>query len=146
MKLQDLKPAKGAIKARKRVGRGSGSGHGGTSCRGNKGQKARSGGSIRGGFEGGQTPLHRILPKRGFTNIFKKDYAIVNISDLNRFEKNAVVDADTLVAIGILKKVGDGVKLLANGKLNHALTVKVCKYSNAAAEKVKSAGGTIQGA
>jgi large subunit ribosomal protein L15 len=144
MKLQDLRPNKGAVKNKKRVGRGSASGHGGTSCRGHKGQKSRSGGSIRPGFEGGQMPLQRRLPKRGFTNIFKKQYAVINLSDLAVFEKDSVIDAEALKAAGVIKKVGDGVKLLANGELKHPLTITVKKYSKSAAEKVKAAGGTIQ--
>jgi large subunit ribosomal protein L15 len=143
MKLQDLQPAKGAVTKRKRVGRGSGSGHGGTSCKGHKGQKSRSGGSIRPGFEGGQMPLQRRLPKRGFTNIFKKKYAVINLSDLDKFEKDDVVDAASLMQKGVIKKVGDGVKLLANGELKHPLTIKVKKYSSTAAKKVEASGGKI---
>ncbi len=144
MKLCELQPAKGAIKKRKRVGRGNASGHGGTSCRGHKGQKSRSGGSIRGGFEGGQMPLQRRVPKRGFTNIFKKVYSVINLSDLAKFEEGSVVDSESLIKAGIIKKVNDGVKLLANGELKHPLTIKVKKISKAATEKVKAAGGTLQ--
>ncbi len=144
MRLSELKPAKGAIKSRKRVARGDGSGHGKTACRGHKGQKSRSGGGIRPGFEGGQMPLHRRLPKRGFTNIFKKKYAVINLCDLAKFEKDAVVDAVALIEAGIIKKVDDGVKLLSNGELKHSLTIKVKKISKTAAEKVAAAGGTIQ--
>ena len=144
MKLSDLQPNEGSVKSKKRVGRGSASGHGGTSCRGHKGQKSRSGGNVKAGFEGGQMPLQRRLPKRGFTNIFKKEYAIINVVDLNRFEKDAIVDEASLKTIGLVNKVVDGIKLLANGELNHPVTVKVDKYSKAAAEKVKAAGGTIQ--
>jgi len=144
MKLSDLQPKKGSVKNRKRVGRGSASGHGGTCCRGHKGQKSRSGGNIPTGFEGGQMPLQRRLPKRGFTNIFKKEYALINIADLNRFEKDEVVNVETLKQKGLVNKVGDGVKLLGNGEIKYALTIQVQKYSKTAAEKVKAAGGTIQ--
>lgn len=144
MRLDELQPKKGSVKNRKRIGRGSASGSGGTAGRGHKGQKSRSGGNIPGGFEGGQMPLQRRLPKRGFTNIFKKHYALVKVSDLNKFEKDAMIDAAALKAKGIINKIGAGVKLLANGELNHAVTIKVDKYSKAAADKVKAAGGTIQ--
>lgn len=144
MDLNDLKPNKGAVRKRKRVARGSGSGHGKTACRGHKGQKSRSGGSIKGGFEGGQMPLQRRLPKRGFKNIFKKVYSVVNLSDLDRFEKDAVIDSAALIKAGIIKKVNDGVKLLGNGELKHPLTIKVDKLSKKAEQKIKDAGGTIQ--
>jgi large subunit ribosomal protein L15 len=144
MKLSDLQPNKGAVRKKKRVGRGSGSGHGKTACRGHKGQKSRSGGNIRGGFEGGQMPLQRRIPKRGFKNIFKKVYSVINLSDLDKFEKDAVVDAASLIKAGIIKKVNYGIKLLGNGELKHPLTIKVDKYSKTAAQKIKDAGGTIQ--
>lgn len=144
MKLSDLQPAKGATKSRKRVGRGTGSGHGKTSGKGHKGQKARSGGKVRGGFEGGQMPLQRRLPKVGFTNIFKKVYAIVNVSDLERFDSGAVVDAASLKQVGLIKNVTDIVKLLGNGEINRPLTINVKKYSKTAAKKVEAAGGKIQ--
>jgi large subunit ribosomal protein L15 len=144
MKLHDLSPAKGSRKKRKRVGRGPGSGHGQTSCRGNKGQKARSGGGPARGFEGGQMPLQRRLPKRGFTNPFRKEYNILNVEDLNRFASNAEVDFLALKEKGLIRKKKDGVKLLANGQMNHPLVIKVQKASKAAREKVEAAGGRIE--
>lgn len=144
MDLSNLSPPKGAVKNRKRVGRGPGSGHGKTSCRGHKGQKARSGGSIRPGFEGGQMPLHRRLPKRGFTNIFKKQYALIQVRDLMTFEKGSVIDAGALLESGIVTKLLDGVKLLGNGDIDRPLTVKVHKCSRAAQAKIIAAGGTVE--
>jgi large subunit ribosomal protein L15 len=145
LKLHELKPAEGSTKSRKRVGRGNGSGLGNTAGRGNKGQKARSGGGVRPGFEGGQMPMARRLPKRGFTNIFAKEYNVVNLSDLEeRFESGAEVTLETLVESGLVKKVLDGVKVLGDGDLTKALTVKVNKVSKTAAEKIAAAGGKVE--
>lgn len=144
MKLSDLRPAKGARSAKKRVGRGQGSGLGQTSGRGHKGLRARSGGGTPPGYEGGQMPLQRRLPKRGFTNIFRKEYAIVHVKDLNRFEAGSVVDLASLRSAGLVKKVMDGVKLLADGEIDRPLTVKVDRASRAALEKVTAAGGTLE--
>ncbi|MBE0068841.1 MAG: large subunit ribosomal protein [Thermoanaerobacterium sp.] len=144
MRLHDLKPAEGARKERKRVGRGIGSGLGKTSGRGHKGQKARSGGNIRPGFEGGQMPLTRRLPKRGFTNIFKKEYAIVNLSLLDNFEDGTVVTPELLIEKGIIKKIKDGVKILGSGELNKKLTVKAHKFSKSAVDKIESVGGKAE--
>jgi large subunit ribosomal protein L15 len=144
MKIHELSPADGSRKTRKRVGRGPGSGHGKTSCRGHKGQKARSGGGSRPGFEGGQMPLQRRLPKRGFTNIFKKRYNIINIKDLNRFEPNANLDAEALKKAGLVKKLGDGIKLLGNGEITFPVFMKVNKVSNSAKEKIEALGGTVE--
>ena len=144
MDLSNLSPPKGSVKNRKRVGRGPGSGHGKTSCRGHKGQKARSGGKVRPGFEGGQMPLSRRLPKRGFTNIFKKQYALVQVRDLMSFEKGSVIDPAVLVENGLVAKLLDGVKLLGNGDIDIPLTVKVHKCSQAAQAKIIAAGGTVE--
>ena len=143
LKLNNLSPAPGARKQRKRVGRGHGSGHGKTSGRGHKGARSRSGYSLSGGFEGGQMPLHRRLPKRGFTNTFKTVFDIVTLSQLDEFEAGAVIDGDALVNAGII----DGtkpVKILANGQLTKAVTVDVEKVSKGAAEKITEAGGTVK--
>ena len=144
MELNNLKPKKGARHAKKRVGRGPGSGHGKTSSRGEKGQKSRSGFSRKLGFEGGQMPLHRRLPKRGFTNIFKKDYAVVNVSDLERFDNGATVDEAALRAAGLVKGQHDGVKVLGDGELSKKLTVTATKFSKSAKEIIEKAGGTCQ--
>jgi large subunit ribosomal protein L15 len=144
MNLSNLKPAKGSQKARKRVGRGPGSGHGKTSCRGHKGQNSRSGGGAPLGFEGGQMPLIRRLPKRGFTNIFKKRYALINITDLAIFDKDSIVDEVALVEKGLVGKVYDGIKLLGNGEIDKPVTLKVHKWSKAAMDKVVAAGGKIE--
>lgn len=146
MNIQSLKPAENSRFTQKRLGRGIGSGLGKTSGKGHKGQNARSGGGVRVGFEGGQMPLVRKLPRRGFNNAnFKKQYSIVNISDLNKFDENAVVDCNTLIEKGILSKVEEyGVKILGNGKLEKALTVKANKFSESALKKIKKAGGTIE--
>lgn len=144
MKIHELSPADGSRKTRKRVGRGPGSGHGKTSCRGHKGQKSRSGGGPRPGFEGGQMPLQRRLPKRGFTNIFKKRYNIINIKDLNRFEPNASLDAEALKEAGLVKKMGDGIKLLGNGEITFPVFMKVHKVSDSAKEKIEALGGTVE--
>ena len=144
MELSNLKPKKGARHAKKRVGRGPGSGHGKTASRGEKGQKSRSGYSGKRGFEGGQMPLHRRLPKRGFTNIFKKDYAVVNVSDLERFDSGATVDESTLRQAGLVKGQHDGVKVLGDGELSKKLTVSATKFSKSAREIIENAGGTCQ--
>jgi len=144
MKVHDLSPMEGARKKGKRVGRGPGSGHGKTSCRGHKGQKSRSGGSIPPGFEGGQMPLQRRLPKRGFTNIFKKHYTLINVRDLERFAPNADLDTEALRNVGLVKKVKDKVKLLGDGEISHPVTVKVHKVSKKAKEKIEAAGGKVE--
>jgi len=143
MKIHELSPAEGARQRKKRVGRGPGSGHGKTCCRGHKGQKARSGGGPAPGFEGGQMPLHRRLPKRGFTNIFRAEYATVNVRDLECFEANAVIDVDALRQAGLIKRLKDGVKLLGSGEIDKPLTVKVHKASISARHKIESAGGKV---
>jgi large subunit ribosomal protein L15 len=144
MELSNLKPKKGARHAKKRVGRGPGSGHGKTSSRGEKGQKSRSGYSGKRGFEGGQMPLHRRLPKRGFTNIFKKEYAVVNLADLERFDNGATVDEAALRQAGLVKGQNDGVKVLGNGKLSKKLTVSATKFSATAKSAIEAAGGSVQ--
>lgn len=144
MKLNELKAAEGLRRARKRVGRGTSSGFGKTSGRGQKGQLARQGGKTRLGFEGGQMPLFRRMPKRGFKNINRKEYAIVNLSDLNKFEAGSEVDLNSLQEAGLVKKQLDGVKLLAKGELNVKLTVKVNKVSAAAKKAVEAAGGSVE--
>ena len=144
MKLHELVAVEGARHSRKRVGRGTGSGHGKTSCRGHKGQNSRSGGGVRPGFEGGQTPLFKRLPKRGFTNVNHKEYAVVNVEDLNVFENETVVTIESLQEKGLVKKVYDGVKVLGNGKLEKNLTVKANKFSKTAEAAITSAGGIIE--
>lgn len=147
MKLHDLRPAEGGgSKPKKRVGRGIGSGHGKTSGRGHKGQNSRSGGGVRPGFEGGQMPLFRRLPKRGFTNIHKKEYAEINVENLNRFTKGQVVDFDALVEAGLVKKskAKDGVRILGNGEINFPLTVKAQHFTKSAKEKIENAGGKAE--
>jgi large subunit ribosomal protein L15 len=144
MKLHELKPAEGASKNRKRIGRGVGSGWGKTAGRGNKGHNARSGGGVRPGFEGGQMPLHRRLPKRGFTNVFKKITAVVNVRDLARFEAGAVVDQAALVRTGLVKGRMDGIKLLGQGDIDIALTVQINAISRSAKAKIEAAGGTVE--
>ncbi len=145
MKLYELQPAAGSVKDVKRIGRGHGSGTGKTAGKGHKGQKARSGGSIRPGFEGGQMPLQRRMPKRGFNNIFATVYATVNVSALEeRFEAGAVVDADALKACGLIKDAKDGIKVLGNGELTKSLTVKAAKFTAAAQEKIEKAGGKAE--
>ncbi|RPI75003.1 MAG: 50S ribosomal protein L15 [Desulfobacteraceae bacterium] len=143
MKIQDLSPADGSIKKRKRVGRGPGSGHGKTACRGHKGQKARSGGSVPPGFEGGQMPIQRRLPKRGFTNPFKKQYELVHLEDLNVFEPHTKIDEEFLTRHGLIKNVRDGIKLLGQGEISKPLVLKVNKASKSAILKIEAAGGTI---
>lgn len=147
MKLNDLRPnAGGGTKAKKRLGRGIGSGLGKTSGKGHKGQNSRSGGGVRPGFEGGQMPLFRRIPKRGFTNIFAKEYAAVNIEELNRFPENTVVTPELLFSEGIVKKgkAKDGVKILGDGELSIKLTVQAQKFSKTAAEKIEAAGGKVE--
>ncbi|MDR2862070.1 MAG: 50S ribosomal protein L15 [Syntrophobacterales bacterium] len=143
MDLSTLKAPDGSRKKRKRVGRGNGSGHGGTACKGAKGQKARSGGKVRRGFEGGQMPLARRLPKRGFRNIFRQEVAEVSIESLNRFDENTVVDAEKLCNAGLIKHFDDIVKVLANGDINVPLTIKVNKISKGARAKIEAAGGSF---
>ena len=145
MKLTDLRPAKGAKSARKRIGRGEGSGLGKTSGKGNKGLKARSGGGTKPGYEGGQMPLQRRLPKRGFVNIFREETAVVNVKDLNRFEAGFVVDAEALRGEGLVKGAcPGGIKLLGDGEVTRKLTVKVDRASKTAVAKVEAAGGTVE--
>lgn len=144
MELNNIKPAVGASKDRKRIGRGTGSGHGKTATKGHKGQKARSGGSVKPGFEGGQMPMQRRLPKRGFNPLTRKVYALVNIGQLDIFEAGSTVDANALIEAGLIKKVCDGVKVLATGDLTKSITVKAHKYSTAAKEKITAAGGTAE--
>lgn len=144
MKIHELTPALDSNKESKRIGRGHGSGNGKTAGKGHKGQNARSGGGVRIGFEGGQMPLARRIPKRGFNNIFATKYATVNVSDLNRFKDGTVVDTELLVASGLVKKVNDGVKILGNGELTANLTVKAAKFSQSAVEKIEKAGGKAE--
>jgi large subunit ribosomal protein L15 len=144
MKLHELSPAPGSVKEVKRIGRGHGSGQGKTAGKGHKGQNARSGGGVRPGFEGGQTTLARRIPKRGFNNIFRTQYATVNVSDLEKFVDGTVVDADLLKASGLIKKELDGVKILGNGELTKNLTVKAAKFTAAAKEKIEKAGGKVE--
>lgn len=144
MKLHELQYEEGARKAKKRVGRGPASGTGKTSGRGHKGQNSRSGGGVRPGFEGGQTPLFRRIPKRGFTNIFRKEFAIVNIDALNVFEDGTTVTPELLIEKRIVRKIQDGVKVLGNGELTKKLTVKANKFSKSAEETIVSAGGSIE--
>ncbi|MGD9210461.1 MAG: 50S ribosomal protein L15 [Desulfobacteraceae bacterium] len=144
MKLNELSPAQGAKKMRKRVGRGVASGSGKTAGRGNKGHNQRSGGGVRPGYEGGQMPIHRRLPKRGFTNIFRKKICIINLTDLGQFESGSVVDESALVAKGMIKGRRDGIKLLGNGDIGHPLTVKIQYVSKSARQKIETAGGTVE--
>ena len=144
MRIHDLAPVKGSKSKTKRVGRGLGSGHGRTSCRGHKGQKARSGGSVPPGFEGGQMPIQRRLPKRGFTNIFKKSIAVVNVKDLVTFEPNSTLDIERLRSAGLVRKTEGAVKVLGKGDIAHPITLKVNKVSRTARDKIEAAGGTIE--
>ncbi|MDO5144392.1 MAG: 50S ribosomal protein L15 [bacterium] len=144
MKLHELHPAEGSTTAAKRLGRGVGSGLGKTSGKGHKGAKARSGGGKRPGFEGGQMPLYRRVPKKGFTNIFGTDYAAVNVERLEVFENGAVVDVDALKAAGIIKKELGGVKIMGNGELTKKLTVKAAKFTASAKEKIEALGGKAE--
>jgi len=143
MKLNEVRQSKGARKKSRRRGRGEGSGRGGTAGRGTKGQNARSGGGVHLGFEGGQMPLHRRVPKRGFTNIFKKHYEILNIKDLSTFKSGETVDRDALLKAGLITKKRP-VKLLGVGELSHSLTIRLAKVSQGARDKVKSVGGTVE--
>jgi large subunit ribosomal protein L15 len=144
MKLNELSPPKGARKNRKRLGRGVGSGSGKTAGKGSKGQNARAGGGVRPGFEGGQMPLQRRLPKRGFTNIFKKKFAEINIRDLRRFESGSLVDESALVRSGLVSGKRDGIKLLGKGEITHPLSIKVDGVSKNARAKIEAAGGNIE--
>ena len=144
MNLNTIKPALGASRNKKRIGRGPGSGHGKTATKGHKGQKARSGGSVKPGFEGGQMPMQRRLPKRGFRPLAKKEYAIVNVSQLNVFADGVQVDANALIEKGIISSPCDGIKVLATGKLSRKLVVRAHKFSDAAKEKVQAAGGSVE--
>jgi large subunit ribosomal protein L15 len=144
MELNSIRPALGATKNRKRIGRGTGSGHGKTATKGHKGQKARSGGSIKAGFEGGQMPLQRRLPKRGFLPPTRKEYAIVNLDQLNVFENGTRVDIELLLSSGVVSRLMDGVKVLADGELTRSLTVSAHKFSASAKEKIAAAGGSVE--
>lgn len=144
MKLHELSPAPGSNKDGYRKGRGAGSGNGKTAGRGHKGQNARSGGGVRPGFEGGQMPLQRRIPKRGFVNIFATHYSTINVSDLERFEDGAVVDSAALLASGVVRKLRDGVKVLGNGELTRKLTVNCAAFSASAKEKIEKAGGKAE--
>ena len=144
MRIHELHKPEGSTKAPKRVGRGQGTGQGTTAGRGMNGQNSRSGGGVRLGFEGGQMPLYRRLPKRGFTNHWAKEYAEINVKDLNRFENDTVVDFELLLQSGLVKQVKDGVKVLGNGELEKKLTVKAEKFSKSAAEKIEKAGGKVE--
>lgn len=144
MKLHELRPAAGSTKAPKRLGRGTGSGTGRNAGKGEKGQNSRSGGGVRPGFEGGQMPLYRRLPKRGFTNPFTKHFVAINVDRLNIFEDGTEVTPELLLAHGVISKVKDGVKLLGNGTIERKLTVKGCKFSKQAADKIVAAGGKVE--
>jgi large subunit ribosomal protein L15 len=144
MKLHELSPAEGSVKANFRKGRGAGSGNGKTAGKGHKGQNARSGGGVRPGFEGGQLPLYRKLPKRGFTNHFAKEYAIINVSDLNKFEDGATVNLETLMNAGIIRKPLCGLKVLGNGEITKKVTVEAAIFSASAKEKIEAAGGKTE--
>ena len=144
MKLHELSPASGSVRDVKRIGRGHGSGQGKTAGKGHKGQKARAGRGFRPGFEGGQMPLQRRIPKRGFNNIFAAPYTAINVAALNKFEDGAVVDAQALLDAGIVSKADNGVKILGNGKLEKKLTVKVAAYSESAKAKIEAAGGQAE--
>lgn len=144
MELNELRPAIGAVKNRKRIGRGPGSGHGKTATKGHKGQKARSGGSVKPGFEGGQMPLQRRLPKRGFTPLAKQVFAIVNLGQLEVFESGSSVDIDSMLSAGLISGIKDGVKVLADGDVTKPLTVKAHKFSAKAKERIEAAGGTVE--
>jgi large subunit ribosomal protein L15 len=143
MNLSSLKPPEGSRKKRKRVGRGDGSGHGGTSCKGHKGQNARSGGGVRPGFEGGQMPLSRRLPKRGFRNPFRKKIITVNLEQLKNFPQGSVIDKDVLVGAGLVKRKGDSIKILGKGNIEYPVSLKVDMISQGAREKIEAAGGSI---
>lgn len=144
MKLHELRPAEGTTKTKKRLGRGTASGQGKSAGKGQKGQKSRSGGGVRLGFEGGQMPLYRRVPKVGFTNIFRKEYAVVNISDLDVFEDGAVVNPQALKEAGLVKAMMSGVKILGNGEITKKLTVQAHKFSQSAVDKIAAAGGKAE--
>ncbi len=144
MRLNELSPANGSRMHRKRLGRGAGSGTGKTSGRGTKGHNSRSGGGVRPGFEGGQMPIHRRLPKRGFTNIFKKNIRIVNVRDLSKFESGDIVDEVALIHIGLIKQGSDAIKLLGHGEIKYPLTIRLNMVSKGAREKIVAAGGTVE--
>lgn len=144
MRLEELKPARGAKKKAKRIGRGPGSGHGKTATKGHKGQKSRSGGVKGPGFEGGQMPLQRRLPKRGFTNIFRKEYAVVNIGDLERIGGSDAITPEVLIAKGIVKDMKSGIKVLGMGELKAGVTVRAHKFSKSAIDKIQAAGGKAE--
>ncbi|MBP8718273.1 MAG: 50S ribosomal protein L15 [Candidatus Atribacteria bacterium] len=144
MKLNELKPNTGSIKTKKRVGRGNASGHGTTAGRGTKGQKSRSGSSIRPYFEGGQMPLSRRVPKRGFKNIFSKKYAIINVGELNRFNEDEIITPERLLQEGMVKKIRNGIKILGKGEINKKLTIRAHKISKGAISKIESAGGKVE--
>lgn len=144
LELHDLKPAKGANRRRRRVGRGPGSGRGKTAGKGHKGQKSRSGYTRRAGFEGGQMPLYRRLPKRGFRNIFAKRWVVLNVRDLNRFESGATVSPELLLETGYVKDLGDGVRILGQGEVEKKLTVRAHHFSQSARRKIEAAGGTAE--
>jgi large subunit ribosomal protein L15 len=144
MKLNELSPPKGSRKSRKRLGRGVGSGTGKTAGRGTKGHNSRSGGGVRPGFEGGQMPIHRRLPKTGFTNIFKKNIATVNIRDLSEFETGSIIDSAMLIRRGLIKGRNDGIKLLGNGDIKYPLTIRLDYMSKGAREKIEAVGGKVE--
>jgi len=144
MRLEELRPAKGATKKTKRVGRGPGSGSGKTASKGHKGQKARSGGVKGAGFEGGQMPLQRRIPKRGFTNIFRKEYSVVNVTDLDKIAGSDPVTPETLMQNGLIKDLKSGVKILGMGELKTKMTVRAHKFSKSAVEKIQAAGGKAE--
>lgn len=144
MKLHELRAVPGATKAPKRKGRGTATGQGKTAGRGMNGQKSRSGGGVRLGFEGGQMPLYRRIPKRGFTNLFGTEYTVLNVADLNRFEAGTVVTPEVLIEAGMAKQVKDGIKILGNGNIDKALTVQAQKFSKTAIEKIEAAGGKAE--
>ena len=144
MQLNTLKPAVGATRDRKRIGRGPGSGHGKTATKGHKGQKARSGGSIKPGFEGGQMPMQRRLPKRGFEPLSRKEFVVINVSQLDLFDAGTVVDTAAIIARGLASNIRDGIKILAKGTITKALTVKAHKFSAAAREQIIAAGGSVE--
>ena len=145
MNLSSLKPPEGSRKKRKRIGRGDGSGHGGTSTKGHKGQNARSGGGVRPGFEGGQMPLSRRLPKRGFRNPFRKNIVTINIDQLRRFPEGSVIDKTSLLDAGLVKRIGDGIKVLGKGNIDYPISLKVDMISRGARDKIEAAGGSIVG-
>lgn len=144
MKLHELSPAPGSVKEAKRIGRGHGSGQGKTAGKGHKGQKARAGRGMRPGFEGGQMPLQRRIPKRGFNNIFAKKIVSINVGTLNRFENGSIVDTQAIVDAGLVKGAFDGIKILGNGEITKNLTVQVAAYSEAAKQKIEAAGGKAE--